>query len=444
MKSLALRGLNNLKFFKGTIVMGVIILSISIGVGISRTVIHSFEPPSKVKEHIRPLGEWEEKRRLVLVFHTDLSEEQGGAEGQKAIRDSYFQVIRDAISHVNVTVVLPSSDDAIDLLTWIHKEELGSHLRDGSLVLESIDVDTRWIRDYGALLARGEKTGKLYGLDLLYPQNSPDNDRRYDEKMMYRLFRNTEIHWIIPPLKLDGGNFDTDGMGLCFTSTDTLGHNEDGREEVAGDFRQHLGCRETVFLQPIPLESTAHLDMFFKILSPDLWILGEYHPNEKPGEAMDHLENLAHRTMEKNAAILQAVLKKRGKGHLVRMTMPRPNSFLNRDTKQLKGRDGHIQRTMLRDGKPYLVIKPVEGKQPKMEILFASYVNSIYLHGDRGEIVIVPSYDADEHASEALAIYQKAYPRAKIIRMPSEYFIRDQGAAHCVLYAMPENEIWKT
>lgn len=429
---------------KGKLAMGMIILSIFMGAGISRSLIHSFEPPSKEKEHIRPLGDWEETRRLVLVFQAYLSEAQGGAEGQKAIRDSYLQVIRNAISLVNITVVLPSSDDAIDLLTWIHKEGLGNHLHDGTLALESIDTDTRWIRDHGALMARGGKTGKLYGIDLLYPQNSAESERRCDEKMMYRLFRNTEIQWIAPPLKLDGGNFDTDRMGLCSTSTDSMWQNEDGREEIDGDFRRYLGFREAVFLQPIPLESTEHLGMFFKVLSPDLWVLGEYLPKEKPGEAMDHLENLAYEAMEKNAAILQAVLKKRGKDRLVRMSMPRPNSSLNRDTEQLNGRDGHIQRTILRNGKPCLVANPPEEKQPKMEILYANYVNSIYLRGAREGIVVIASYDADEHASEALAIYQKAYPRAKIIRMPSEYSIRDQGATHCVLYGMPENGIWKT
>jgi len=36
------------------------------------------------------------------------------------------------------------------------------------LALKIIETDSQWIRDYGALLARGKKTGSLYGIDLVY------------------------------------------------------------------------------------------------------------------------------------------------------------------------------------------------------------------------------------------------------------------------------------
>ncbi|HBK81609.1 MAG TPA: hypothetical protein DDZ83_18400, partial [Nitrospinae bacterium] len=58
--------------------------------------------------------------------------------------------------------------------------------------------------------------------------------------------------------------------------------------------------------------------------------------------------------------------------------------------------------------------------------------------GGGGGAVLPPPSARDERAARAVAIYREAYPRAKIIRMPSDVFIRNRGAVHCVLYAMPE------
>jgi hypothetical protein len=204
--------------------------------------------------------------------------------------------------------------------------------------------------------------------------------------------------------------------------------NETDGERGDRLFRSELGCRETVFLEPIPMELTAHLDMFFKVLSPDLWVLGEYLPGKDPRTPAGRLESMARAAMEKNAAVLREVLRRRGKGRLVRMPMPQP-VFV---------RAGGGVRNDPRSGNWSLASIAGSKAGAESDILFPTYVNSIYLRGARGEVVVIPSYASDERAARAVAIYRAAYPRAKIIRMPSDVFIRNRGAVHCVLYAMPE------
>jgi len=402
-------------------------------VGLGAVTFHAlaaseFSPPPD--EQLRPLGEWEGRRRLVMVLHADPPHSTEGVQGLRAIRKAYLDVIKAALPLVNVTVITPLSVDALDFANWIHKEGLGKELRAGRLALESFAVDSVWIRDYNVLLARGESSGFLYGIDPVYAQNAAEKDRFYDDRMAYWLFRNSSIRWIRPPLYLDGGNFDTDAEGLCFTSTETLGYNQAARGEMTEVFRRWLGCRDTVFLEPIPAESTGHLDMFFKVLSPDHWVLGQYSPKKELREPMDYLEYLAHTAMEKNAGTLQAVLEKRKKGRLIRMDMPRPHLFNHYDWDPT---EWDLPRNERQPASPL-------GKEEhyKRQVGFASYVNSVYLKGARGEVVIVPSYVTDQRDAQAVAIYREAYPHAKVIRMPSDYLIQDEGAAHCVLYAMPE------
>ena len=183
-------------------------------------------------EPIRPLGEWEGRRRLVMVFQPPPAGSKAGAKTRKAIRDAYFQVIEEAISRVNITAVFPRFEEASGLLGRIYREKLKPHLWAGRLALETIETDSQWIRDYGALLARGKKTGSLYGIDPVYAQHFLYQNRGHDDEMMVWLFQGVNIRWRRSPLKLDGGNFETDEEGLCFTSTDSLEKNETGREKV--------------------------------------------------------------------------------------------------------------------------------------------------------------------------------------------------------------------
>ena len=393
------------------------------------------EMAQPLPESLRPIGEWEEVRRLVMVFHTDLPHSAEGVRGLGAIRNAYLDLIKEALPFVNVTVIAPSSVDALDFAKWVHREGLGESLRNGRLIMETFGVDTIWIRDYSALLARGASTGALYGIDLLYTQHAADQLRYYDDRMVYWLYRNRSVRWVRPPLLLDGGNFDTDGRGLCFTSTEALGHNRTGQKNLAEKFHYWLGCRETIFLEPIPAESTGHLDMFFKVLTPDTWVLGQYAARERSEEPLDHLESLAQKAMEKNAAVLSSVIKKRGRGTLIRMGMPRPHTF---DHYDWNPSEWDLPRKQRQSGKHPLGSPLARETYYKTQVGFKTFVNSIYLRGARGEIVVVPSYDTSENDEASVAIYRKIYPHAEIIRMPSDYLIQDEGASHCVLYGMPE------
>ncbi|NIO08530.1 MAG: hypothetical protein GTO40_11195 [Deltaproteobacteria bacterium] len=387
-----------------------------------------FTPPPG--EAIRPLGEWEGHRRLVMVLSADYSDSSIGAQGQSAVRKAYLDLIKAVLPLVNVTVIVPAAEEVLSFAHWVDAEGLQDHLRDRRLVLETFEVNSIWIRDYGVLLARGEATGALYGIDPVYAQHAATESRFYDDRMAYWLFRQKEIRWVRSPLYLDGGNFDTDGQGTCFTSSETLGYNQTGLEETRKLFQAWIGCRETHILDPIPVESTGHIDMFFKVLSPDVWLLGQYAPRKNLAEPLDYLERLAHFAMEKNARTLQAIIKKRGRGRLIRINMPRPHTFDHYDLRSAE-RDSS-------DNPRRLVSTSGNAVYGKSEVGFASYVNSVYVRGERGEVVVIPSYSTDENDVKAVATFREAYPSAKIIRMPADYLIQDNGAVHCILYTMPD------
>jgi agmatine/peptidylarginine deiminase len=170
--------------------------------------------------------------------------------------------------------------------------------------------------------------------------------------------------------------------------------------------------------------------MFFKVLSPNMWVLGQYMPRPDPQDPIDHLEYLAHVAMEKNAATLQKVLRRRGKGRLIRMPMPRPYLFKNFCREPLEWNDGNSERARQ--------FRRETEKRVNTQVGYPSYVNSLYLDGARGAVLIIPSYLQKRYEKKSAAIYRAAYPRAKIIWMASDFLIQKDGAAHCVLYGMPE------
>src|SRR5215470_13480654 len=131
-------------------------------------------------------------------------------------------------------------------------------------------LDTRWVRDYGPFFG-SDKAGNLYLLDTMYYDVRAQNEqteRSNDDLIPYFILdfirgENINPRSLRPPLILDGGDFFTDGEGVCFTSTETLLRNGSNKEDMNMLFKLYFGCMRTIYLRPLPGPTVKHVDMFF-------------------------------------------------------------------------------------------------------------------------------------------------------------------------------------
>jgi len=70
--------------------------------------------------------------------------------------------------------------------------------------------------------------------------------------------------------------------------------------------------------------------------------------------------------------------------------------------------------------------------------IYRTYLNSTYLNGPSGKMLLVPSYEGcEEMEQQVREIYKELYPGAEIVFIESDGIIDQYGAIHCLTVTMP-------
>lgn len=117
---------------------------------------------------------------------------------------------------------------------------------------------------------------------------------------------------IRPPIELDGGDFLTDGRGTAFTSTQTLRKNGGNIELFELALKAYYGIERTVYMQPLPGRAIKHIDLFLKVVSPDVLLLGHFETLPDDGDVAP-LQNDAAQAMEYNLGVLSEFYRSQGR-----------------------------------------------------------------------------------------------------------------------------------
>ena len=234
-----------------------------------------------------------------------------------------------------------------------------------------------WIRDYGPFSIYDD--GELSITDMRYGPMGDIDDIPIEIADQY------ELPWYRSSLIHQGGNHLTDGNGMGFSSTNLTSFNpawEMGaiREEM----QSYLGLDSLVIFPPMQGDATQHCDMWMKLLTDTLFVVGEYeHPEDAVGDDAAYLDQLAQDLDE---------------------------------MQNLDGRDFEVVR---------LPMNPVvfEG----FYSINRTYTNSLILN----DKVLVPVYGTPLDA-EALQLYAQLMPDHEIIGIDSSNLIHYLGAIHCI------------
>jgi agmatine/peptidylarginine deiminase len=191
------------------------------------------------------------------------------------------------------------------------------------------------------------------------------------------------------PLFAEGGDYLSNGRGLCLLSTRVVNRNahylEMESDQAMGNFAAILGFEQLLLLPPLQGESTGHVDMFCTLLAPDLAVVGRYDADDDPANAA-HLEGIVER--------LEGFPTLHGPMKVERIPMP-----------------------------------------PKDDGVWRTYTNIVLAN----EVVLVPIYPdhSPELDQEALAIYRRLLPDRRVVGIDASGLIRMNGALRCVTMNIP-------
>lgn len=237
------------------------------------------------------------------------------------------------------------------------------------------NMDSVWMVDYGPFFINVDGNREI--TDQIYDRYS----RWEDDAFPGRLGTAWSIPTYTSDLRIEGGNFYTDGLGTCFITERAIEQNAGylTEQQVYERLEDYCGC-ETVHVLDKLNDGTGHIDMFFKLLDVDTILLGQYDPGDPE-----------YTTLENNATFLASL------------------------TSSI--------------GTPYEIIRiPMPGTPSA----YWTYTNSLIVN----DIVYVPTYNVSGDAA-ALAIYESAMPGYTAVGIDCSGVIGSGGAIHCTTKVVP-------
>ncbi len=323
-------------------------------------------------------------------------------------------------------------------------------------------LDSIWIRDYGPIFLRRQKDRQLFVVDLGYRDvrlagetGSADIDpplRPSDDLVPVWLSTILRRPFVHPGLVMNGGDLYADGQGVLYTSEETLHLNTGDQDYVAGLFRQFFGVREARYLRSLPGPSVKHVDMIFKLASPNTCLVGRYETVEGTGE-LASLQRAAAKALDENASQLA-----RQGLRVILVPMPSIQQITRWD---------YFERVYSKAGRDQRVADlakstqiPVETVREKLKSTFVyvyrTFLNSVLLasnHSTREapkrpagtrRLLIVPRYAGVVSArmdKRAAAAYREAYCcEPEIVFVFSETLAYCNGSLRCFACGLPQGE----
>jgi agmatine/peptidylarginine deiminase len=279
--------------------------------------------------------------------------------------------------HIRVVVLFTSEDQREEVIQTLNQRFDST---DRVLFLR-MEHDSKWIRDFGPTVLR--HGAKSVVVDWQYDQDRPNDDQ---VPLFLAAASNTPCE--PAPLRVEGGNLLSNGLGLCVTTTAMVARNAgeySGERAVCNALKKSVGAQQVVVLEPLAGEETGHVDMFMTFTGPNTVVVGAYSPRQDSVNAA---------LLDRNAARLASIETPWGRLRVERVPMGRQH-----------------------DG------------------LWRTYTNCVYANG----VLLVPIYQDGDHSrsQQALALFRRLLPQWRIVPIDATEIIEDGGALHCASLNVP-------
>ncbi|MEW6671256.1 MAG: agmatine deiminase family protein [Thermodesulfobacteriota bacterium] len=279
----------------------------------------------------------------------------------------YMKIIAQAVTVTDV-IILVNERELFDFKAIVRQLvhlKLDRYLYDGqkhSIRIVPARFNTKWVRDYGPIFALnrrgnicvldaicGDVRGQInkpqfysindfFKADVLnivgakMPADGEKNEKtepaeRYEDDAMSMYLANHlyqkhgyDIPIIRVPFQLQGGDIFADGSNNFFISTETLLINGGHRLDLEQILTSYYGMKSLTYLEPFPGDTVKHLDMIFKPLGSDRFLVADYPADVEDNDIyLQYLHRETKRTLDANAAKLQQKFPGRA---IVKLPMP--------------------------------------------------------------------------------------------------------------------------
>lgn len=342
------------------------------------------ETPPPFSE-LRTAAEWEEIEVLTIAW-----------EGFPCILK---QIVAASVSECRVVVFTENPSSTSNYLT--------SGSCGGAINLENVDIiqadlNTIWIRDYGANTVYGSWNDDRILVDWMYNRPRPDDDIIPDalaDHLEIDLYSTTAEPY---NLMNTGGNWMSDGFGTAFESELVLDENQGGStwwtdfpnhttEEIEGIFEDFMGVHTFIKMPTLPYDGIHHIDMHMKLLDESTLMVSEYPEGVADG--------------------------------------PQINANV----------DYVLSNFTTKWGTPFNIIRipsppQLGGGYPNTGGWYETYSNAVFVN----EKILLPTY-YEEYDTTAIRIWEEAMPGYEIVGIDcdgSENIISLSGAIHCITHSV--------
>jgi agmatine/peptidylarginine deiminase len=305
----------------------------------------------------------------------------GGSQLAELHPDVMAAVVKAAAGAVRIAVLVGSPAEEGSIVATLQARGASPD----SLAFLTLPVRTMWVRDFGpATVSDSQGNRSMVGF---HYRERRGND--VDDGVPDFVAQSLGLNIMGSPLLAEGGDYLSNGRGLCLLSTRVVNRNahylEMEPDQVMANFAAVLGFEHLLLLPPLLGEPTGHVDMFCTLLAPDLAVVGRYDEDVDPANAA-HLEGIVER--------LEGFPTLRGAMKVERIPMP-----------------------------------------PHDDDVWRTYTNIVLAN----EVVLVPLYPdhSPELDREALAIYRRLLPDRRVVGIDASGLIRMNGALRCVTMNIP-------
>jgi agmatine deiminase len=290
-------------------------------------------------------------------------------------------IVRAAADDIRIRILAGSTAGREQIVSVLN----ANNLNPDSVDLLEFPVLTMWVRDFGPVTI-SDGAGHRSLVDFYYRER---RGNELDDGVPGHLAGIMGLDLQASPLLVEGGDFLTNGRGLCLLSTRVLNRNAHylmrEPESTVKDLGGILGFENLFMVPPLEGESTGHVDMFCTFLETDLVVVGRYDPAVDPGNAAQ---------LDQVANDLAGLTTLDGPVRIERVPMP--------------DHDDGFWRT---------------------------YTNLIFAN----EVVLVPVYPdyCPELDEVALTLYRRLLPDRRIIGIDASELIKMNGALRCISMNVP-------
>lgn len=353
-------------------------------VGYTPNLTRGITTPPEYSE-LRAAAEWEEIEALTIAW--------------ESFPCILKQITAAAISECTVIIF---SEDVQETESYLSSGTCGGAVSLENVEIVQADLNTIWIRDYGANTVYGSWNDDRILVDWMYNRPRPDDDVIPDvlgEHMGIDVYSTTAEP---NDLMNTGGNYMSDGFGMAFESELILDENDGSTSwwttfpdhttaEIEAILEDFMGIHTLVKMETLPYDGIHHIDMHMKLLDESTLLVSEYPEGVADGPQIN--------------ANLDYVLS-------------------NYTTKW---------------GTPFDVIRipspPEQGwGYPDDDGWYQTYSNAVFVNNK----VILPTY-YEEYDTTAIRIWEDALPGYEIVGIDcdgNEPIISQSGAIHCITHSV--------